>query len=270
MVIAKTDKEWIENNFVSATKLTALINDAVAAAIRPLQATIDGLTKTLNEKNKRIEDLENQLNESVARNSALIQQRADDNEQYSKKQNLKIAGIKFIQGEHKNDLEKRVISALGDEGVVINPADIFRLHHCGRPHPLNKLKKHMNFTKPTPFEIDPNDDTLTAEIKIRFTNWSSRSKVYDLKYQNSNLRVDLDITKFRDNLLKKIRNVLFEKKLRAYAYINSECKLVLNNRSGDSPEGEKTFLDGWAQFLDIIPKLRADPTFHKPRRNIAK
>ena len=89
MVIAKADKEWIENNFVSATKLTALINDAVAAAIRPLQATIDGLTKTLNEKNKRIEDLESQLNESVARNSALIQQRADDNEQYSKKQNLK-------------------------------------------------------------------------------------------------------------------------------------------------------------------------------------
>ena len=170
MVLAKADKEWVEKTFVATSNISVLINNAVAAAIKPLQATIDRLNKALEQKDKRIEDLEAQLNESIARNAALIKQRADDNEQYSKKQNIQISDVSYIKGEANFDLEKRVITALEKENIAITPSDIFRLHHCGRPHPLNKLKKHMNFSKPTPYEIDPSDKTETAEVLVRFTN----------------------------------------------------------------------------------------------------
>ena len=95
MVLAKADKEWVEKTFVATPNISVLINNAVAAAIKPLQATIDRLNKALEQKDKRIEDLEAQLNESIARNAALIKQRADDNEQYSKKQNIRISGISY-------------------------------------------------------------------------------------------------------------------------------------------------------------------------------
>ena len=99
MVLAKADKEWVEKTFVATSNISVLINNAVAAAIKPLQATIDRLNKALEQKDKRIEDLEAQLNESIARNAALIKQRADDNEQYSKKQNIRMSGISYIKGE---------------------------------------------------------------------------------------------------------------------------------------------------------------------------
>ena len=128
----------------------------------------------------------------------------------------------------------------------------------------------MNFSKPTPYEIDPSDKTETAEVLVRFTNWRARSKVYGLKFMpESNLRANLDLTKFRSEMLTRMRKTLFDKKLRAYAYINGECKVILNDCSG---EGDKIFIDGWDHLMDVIESIRVDPTFYKskPRRQNAR
>ena len=85
----------------------------------------------------------------------------------------------------------------------------------------------------------------------------------------SDLRANLDLTKFRSEMLTRMRKTLFDKKLRAYAYINGECKVILNDCSG---EGDKIFIDGWDHFMDVIESIRVDPTFYKskPRRQNAR
>ena len=268
MPLNEKDKSWIQQNFAKNSDIGNIIQNAVSAAIAPLQKEIADLKSMLATKDKRISDLELRLKESIKRNSAMIHQRADDNEQYSKKQNIRISGVTFIRDEENGDLEKRVISALGNEGVVIKSHDIFRLHHCGRAHPLNKFKKHRNHSKPNKFVIDENDSTKTAEILIRFTNWRARSAVYNLKHQrDSELGVNLDLTKHRSNQLSTIRQEILDQNRSAYAFVNAECKIVLNDCSESEADPRKIFLDSWQHFHEILPEIKVDEEFGKRQRN---
>ena len=268
MPLNEKDKSWLQQNFTKNSDIGNIIQNAVSAAIAPLQKEITDLKSMLATKDKRISDLELRLKESIKRNSAMIHQRADDNEQYSKKQNIRISGVTFIRDEENGDLEKRVISALGNEGVVIKSHDIFRLHHCGRAHPLNKFKKHRNHSKPNKFVIDENDSTKTAEILIRFTNWRARSAVYNLKHQrDSELGVNLDLTKHRSNQLSTIRQEILDQNRSAYAFVNAECKIVLNDCSESEADPRKIFLDSWQHFHEILPEIKVDEEFGRRQRN---
>ena len=268
MPLNEKDKSWLQQNFTKNSDIGTIIQNAVSAAIAPLQKEIADLKSMLATKDKRISDLELRLKESIKRNSAMIHQRADDNEQYSKKQNIRISGVTFIRDEENGDLEKRVISALGNEGVVIKSHDIFRLHHCGRAHPLNKFKKHRNHSKPNKFVIDENDSTKTAEILIRFTNWRARSAVYNLKHQrDSELGVNLDLTKHRSNQLSTIRQEILDQNRSAYAFVNAECKIVLNDCSESEADPRKIFLDSWQHFHEILPEIKVDEEFGRRQRN---
>lgn len=270
MGLTNQDREWVQKNFAQQSNIHELIKQAVISAIEPLKAEIAELKLQVAAKDKRIHDLETQLNESVNRNAALIHQRADDADQYSKKQNIRVSGITYIdpETEHNDDLQGRVLASLSEEGVDISRGDIFRLHYAGRPHPLNKLKKHMNFSKPTKYVIDPQDTTETAEVLIRFTNWRARSAVQKLKTQpDSNLRANLHITKFRQDQLERIRKTLLDENRRAYAFINNECKIVVSDCSESEARPKRTYIEGWLHFQEIRDKISVDPAYGQRQRD---
>ena len=154
--------------------------------------------------------------------------------------------------------------------VVIKPHHIFLLHHCDRARadPLNKLKKHVNHTKPNKFEIDDNDNTKTAEVLIRFTNWHAKSEVYNLKHQrDSELCVNLDLTKYQSNQLYTIQQTILEQIKSAYAFMNVKCKIVLNDCSKSEADPRKIFLNGWRHFHEILPEIKADVDFSRRQRS---
>ena len=147
--------------------------------------------------------------------------------------------------------------------IHLSDADIFRLHRSGRPSPIINFYKYINHVNQTPIVIDVNDQTKTAEVIIRFTNWSARAAVYDLHYKkNLRLRVRCDLTKFRQGLLDSARTYLRDNELRGFTYNNAECSLLLRDPDVQKPQYYKNYND----FKLAADKLRHDPAFHQRRK----
>ena len=126
----------------------------------------------------------------------------------------------------------------------------------------------MNHTKPNKFEIDENDNTKTAEVLIRFPNWRARSAVYNLKHQrDSELSVKLNLTKHGSNQLSNIQQTILKQNKSAYAFLNAECKIVLNDCSESEADPRKIFLDGWQHFHKILPEIKVDEEFGRRQRS---
>ena len=291
MPISAADKKWIAEliaDELSAHKTeiikqisllndTTSITDAVKAAIAPLQkqladlnetvskktAEISSLTTKLTEKDTQINKLEADVIAATKRNIQLhsvILEKADDSESYSRKDSLCISGIEFKPREDNAALQTRVIQTLKSNGVNINDNDIFRLHHCSKPVPMNKFKKFLNNVNETPLTIDENDPTKTAEIIVRFSNWRARSNVHALRYgKDLPIRVNVDLTSYRRDLLVQIRDHLKANDLKAYAYVNSECRIVLK----DVDANDRAFIQNWDHFEQLAQSLAIDPRFHR-------
>ena len=82
MPLNEKDKSWLQQNFTLNSDINNIIQNAVTAAIAPLQKELLELKSMIATKDKQIRYLELQLKESIKHNSAMIHQRVDDNEQY--------------------------------------------------------------------------------------------------------------------------------------------------------------------------------------------
>ena len=159
--LVKTIPAKISEHF--AKDASAAIAEAVSVAIKPLTDEIVGLRQLLEEtrdqnkalqerlidKENRIKALETSLASAVQRNvelNGLIFEKADDAEARSRKDILRISGIAAIPNEDNDSLKTAVIEKLSENGVEIEENDIFRLHRCGKFHPMNKFKKYINYS----------------------------------------------------------------------------------------------------------------------------
>ena len=254
-----------------------LVEDAVAAAVKPLTTEIEKLHSALTDSQDQFKALQNKLIEKTEKVTELekkvihvtqqniklqsiIHEKADESEQYSRKDSLRINGIAVQNGETNESLQTAFIEKLREYNVEIDKSDIFRMHRAGRAHPINNLKKHLNNCDKRNLEINPADKTETAEIIVRFSNWRSRSSVYSVKYNKSaDILVKCDLTKYRQDLLAEARAHLKDHQLKGYVYNNAECRLVLN----DAAVNEKFYFDNRNKFEELCESLLVDANFHK-------
>ena len=254
-----------------------IISAAVSAAVAPLLKEIEALRDSneqindkliamndkLIEKNAKISLLENELKATNARTAqltVLMAESADANETYGRKDCLRISGIPIQPAETNDSLKASFIEVMAVNGVVVSESDIFRMHRAGRPSPINNFYKYINNVNHAPVEIDPNNMTQTAEIIVRFTNWGTRARVYDLHYKkNIHIRVRCDLTKFRQGLLATARNYLKDNELKGYTYNNAECSLVIK----DAESGNRMYYKSLAEFKTFAAGLGRDPAFNK-------
>ena len=290
MRLSEADKLDLEAYIDSQLKttVTAKINDqistaitkAISEAIQPLANEITGLRDILEEtrdqnkalqqklieKSDRIKQLEESLTSVTQRNvqlQGLIHEKTDELEGRSRKDNLRISGIKILPNEDNDKLKTKIIETLSENGVEIEESDIFRTHRCGKAHPMNNFKKYINYTNEPPTPIDPNDKTQTAEAIIRFTNWSARERVHALHYKkNLNIRVNTDLTKYRKGILDTARSFLSDKRLKGYVYINSDNNLILKDASTD----KKHYFSNYNDFKALTNLLVMDAQYHEARK----
>ena len=232
--------------------------------IRQFLAALEDKVKSLKEKDsnktERIATLETKLIDSTTRNlqlHSLITESCDRQEQYSRKDSLRVNGITFHADETNATLKAAVIEKLNHHGANISERDVYRLHRCGKRTPMNDHKTYINKMirrREDQLEIDADDATETAEVLVKFTNWSARSSAYSLHYKKGiELQVRTDLTKNRQNTLKGVRKLLKDKQLAAYCYSNSECKLVLK----DVPGNRLYYFETFDEFMTHVPKLRS-------------
>ena len=125
----------------------------------------------------------------------------------------------------------------------------------------------MNFTKTNNFVIDENDNTQTAEVIIRLTNWAARTRIMELKKEaDCDLRVNLDLTKLRKEQLANYRQTLLTQNRRAFAFINNECKIVVNDCSNSEQKPKPIYIDSILHFNESIANIRIDAEFSARQR----
>ena len=213
----------------TADELKAELKAEFRDTIANLTSMIDQLKQSIDLKNDHISDLEQRITKVVQQNVKLssevsvmqrhiedvVEVRIDDLEQYSRKNCLRIEGIKHDRAETNESLTTKVVDELNRYGAKISKDDIFRLHRIGRERTRLNGKR------------------IARQTIVRFRNWGARSRAFSTKFCGTDderkLRpafVLLDLTRRRLTLLKRARAAL-DKHNVAHAYADGECRLLI-------------------------------------------
>lgn len=178
-----TEKKDIIDKVVSAVQQT--ITEKLSEIIEVLRSEIVELKEqigSLTNKNEKLEELKSEMDRDKKEQSKLInsiQEKNDNLEQYTRRQNLRVFGIKEERGEA---CEERVIRLFQEKlHINITPQQIDRCHRSGR----------YNENKP-------------RGIIVKFISYKDRNAIFEKKkfLKHSGVTISEDLTKQRITLLK--------------------------------------------------------------------
>ena len=159
-----------------------------------------------------------------------IESKLEDQQQYGRRQNVRIFGIPVKKDESLIDVEKSVKNLLTKYGIPLGSLD--RCHRIGK-------KKFGRIT--------------TQPIIARFSTFRDRTLFYkkrkELK-EKDKIGVSIDLTTERLSLLRKAREHIKEKVCVKFAYADTNCNLRIFTDSGKHI-GFKTM----AELTNIVAKL---------------
>ena len=169
-------------------EIAVLVQDIVSGVLKGLNDRIDGLEtniKSLQNKNEQLV----KTNTSLLSRVAALEKIADQSEQYSRRNNLRISGFKENTGENTDTIIMNMASTIGCD-LQINEID--RSHRVGKP----------DATKPK-----------HREILVKFTSYRARQKLYTMKkYLKENgydgVFLNEDLTRTRSKVLFEARKVV--------------------------------------------------------------
>ena len=202
-----------------------ILKELIESIKTELGGKIDNLTKTLEEKDKKIIDLENKvtlLEEKLAYRDTkydLLERRLDDSEQYSRRTSLRINGIPGAAKESADDCLKKVKSEVAKLGVDINDCEFDRAHRVG-------------YTKDR--EGNPVKD---RQMIVKFATFRARTVVY----RNRNVvqgkdagkvRFYIDQTKRRFELRKMAVDHVKDKPDVEFVFADVNCNLSVRYTNG--------------------------------------
>ncbi|XP_046551755.1 uncharacterized protein LOC124261474 [Haliotis rubra] len=121
--------------------------------------------------------------------------KTDELEQYSRRNSLRISGIKEPKwGEEDENIEEVVLEVLKDVHSDISPTYIDRCHRVG------KKRREQN-----------------RSILVKFVSYWDRNKVirnkFKLKGKRDNIYINEDLTKYRNHLFKLARDLKKEQRI---------------------------------------------------------
>lgn len=168
-------------------KLASIVNDSVQNVIALMNADLEEVKKVNV-------DLQQQ-NDKLTRTVLNLQTQMDDIEQYSRRNCLRVAGIKEDASENTDTV---ILKLAGDMGVNLTLADIDRSHRVGRPGNPSGRPRH---------------------IIVKFTTYRARAAIYRNRRTMmanpllNNIYVNEDLTAYRSELLFRARQAVKQKQL---------------------------------------------------------
>lgn len=209
-----------------------LIKEAVTDATKSLTGEIANLksqNNLLQNENSNLRKSVKELNVKVNRVELL----ADSNEQYSRRNSLRIAGIPTVEGE---STDAKVIELANDMGVNISESDIDRSHRVG---PFRRGQR---------------------ALIVKFTSYRARQKLFAIRKdlrksdKHRDVFINEDITSRRSKLLFSARQLVRERRLRA-AY-TSDGKIFVKDNDGEKHHITST--DQMTQFSRVQSRAESD------------
>lgn len=175
-------------------KLSQMLKDTFRGEIVDLVGSVvDGVLKGLREQMSSLEATNSNLlqeNEALTTRVATLEKQVEQGEQYSRRNNLRISGMKEDTGSAENT-DDMLMKIASDIGSGIQLVDVDRSHRVGDPRKARSRPR---------------------EIIVKFATYRSRQNFYkrrtslkDNGYEG--VFVNEDLTKFRSNLLYEARKL---------------------------------------------------------------
>jgi uncharacterized coiled-coil protein SlyX len=184
--------------------------------ITSLKVNVAEQDVTISKMEDRIGVLSSSLN--------VLKKKSDDQEQYSRRYCLRINGITKQPNESNEICVEKVIGVCKDLSLDIRHQDIDRAHRVGRE------KKCMI---------------------VKFFSFNKRTALYRARKKSKSVKIHLDLTKTRLDLLDNARNLLTEKSNVEFVFADINCNTVVKLK-GDELQYKFTFFDSLEKFQEIL------------------
>ena len=219
------DESEIEDGYALVSQLNELRDEFLKAKYDFEKRVKDMETSHILELKKRdikIEKLQTR-NCSLEQRVAVIEcelkeleVRIDDNEQYSRRQSLKLDGIPKKYNENSGDVLQTVYDEIDRLELEIDKWDVDRCHGNG------------------PVHINDNHERQQTTL-VKFTSWYARNKFYQAR-KLSSYYVKPDLTKRRENVFSyardQLRNRNYVSNHIKYVFVDPNCNLMACTRTG--------------------------------------
>ena len=166
---------------------------------------------------------------------AVLDKKIDDLEQYGQRQCLRIDGVecKGKDDESSANIVVVVEDLMKEVGLNITPQDIDRAHRIG--------------------PVYHRDGKRYQTIIAKFGNFRKRTDFYRKRKQlkdKNKVKIRVDLTKSKYNLLKKINDLIYETKSLAnfYAFADINCRIRIVDTNSD----ENCYVDCIEDFENFL------------------
>ena len=183
------------------------MNKKHESTISVLQTQISNVTASNLSMQGQIKELEERVN----RVEGQTHDKIDILEQYSRRQSLRIEGVKINEYADEVDPVMEIVeSCFNEAGLTYSSTVIDRAHRVG---PVYKNRDEVN----------------CQSIIVKFSNFNSRTEFYRKRKSLQNKRVRIDLTKKNYKILKDSINLINEERGKPTAYIFADinCRLKL-------------------------------------------
>lgn len=183
---------------------------------------ISKFEEKIRAQDEKIEQLESKLAMRMNTIDVLLdklQVRCDDNEQYSRRNCLRIHGVECAENGNE-DVTKILKNCYEESGIEFNEKDVDRVHRIGKSY-------------------ENDDGKMVRPIIVKFRSWNARNKFYKSRPRShvkgvkkpcaQTFRVSLDLTKRRLDLLRNARQLCENHERVAFVFADMNCSLVVKD-----------------------------------------
>ena len=183
----------------------------IDSAMKKMSVDFQNVTRALQKENESLKQENISLKKEVTHlkmQVGKVELAADSNEQYSRRNNLRISGIPITEGENTDE---KVLKLSNEVGANLELSDIDRSHRVG---PMKDGKR---------------------AIIVKFTSYRARQQLYGVRRnlrkseRYKNTYINEDITAYRSKILFSARNLVRSGKLKA-AY-SGDGKIFLRDNN---------------------------------------
>ena len=186
------------------------------AKVKLLEEDIESLRGKIHDLQRNVDWLSSAKRVSDCLHKLMLR-KIDQNEQYSRKQNLIVNGMRIAKQDNDDTIRNKFLDEIERLKVNIQDFEVVRAHRTGHPY------------------TDQDGNRCTSVI-IRFSTWRSRDLVYQVR-KSSRFFFSADLTEDRTQILKEAQRKIYEegslaKKLTKFVCADRNCNLMLGSVDG--------------------------------------
>ena len=204
----------IKSDLISSIEST-LISELEVKIQSSVELVIKGILEKHDQEIEKLDANVKMLQQQVItlkEQNHMVSLRCEENEQYGRRQCLRIDGIHTKENESSLDVLNVVKGIIADHELDIPDSVLDRAHRIG--------------------PVIGNDDERRQSVIVKFTSFRHRTIFYKMRKTFVNIKVRLDLTRMRYNLFKSAMEYVEGCEEVDFVFVDINCKLKIRFKDG--------------------------------------